>query len=67
MTDKEIKGQLRKLALSNRDALDEQYRKRAAESAAKKILFHPAVQNAEVIMIYMSFRSELDTVEIVEN
>ena len=67
MTDKEKTGQLRKLALSNRDALDEGYRLQAGKAAAEKVLEHPAVQKAEIIMIYMSFRSELSTVEIVEN
>ena len=67
MTDKENKGQLRKLALSNRNALDAQYRHQASKAVAEKLLELPLVKKADVVMIYRSFRSELETGEIVEN
>ncbi len=66
MSKNENKGRLRKLALSNRDGLSGEYRDSAGKIIAEKLLNHPLVKDAKIIMCYMSFRSEVPTMEIVE-
>lgn len=61
------KGWLRKLALSKRDNLSETERKEFSGTIAKRLLSLPEIEKADVIMCYRSFRSEADTVKIVEN
>lgn len=67
MIKKDDKGRLRKLALSNRNDIPQEQRKSAGEEAAKGLMSMPEIKATELIMCYMSFRSELPTGEIVEN
>jgi len=66
MSNNENKGRLRKLALSNRDGLSPEYRAEAGRKIAEKLLEQKIVADADLIMCYMSFRSEVPTAEIVE-
>lgn len=59
------KGQLRRLALSKRNELDEDFRKKAGDSIAASLLRHAAVEAAGTIMCYCDFRSEVPTRELV--
>ena len=59
------KGQLRKLALSNRDNTDEAYRKASGEQIAESLLAHPGIKAAKVLMCYRSFRSEVPTEKLI--
>lgn len=60
------KGQLRKLALSKRDSLEESYRRIADEKIKERLLKLQAVQDAKTVMCYKSFRSEADTSGIIK-
>ena len=60
------KGQLRKLALSKRNNVDEACRMTAGEKAAEKILALEELKTARVIMCYRSYRSEFPTDEIIK-
>lgn len=59
------KGQLRKLALSNRDNTDEAYRKASGEQIAKNLLAQPGLNAAKVLMCYRSFRTEVPTEKLI--
>ena len=62
----EEKGQLRKLALSRRNALSSLERKAAEEKIAAKLLKHPALERANIVMCYKSIRSELPTDALIQ-
>ena len=59
------KGQLRKLALSKRNSVDEACRISASEKTAERLLALDVVKKARLIMCYRSFRSEFPTDGII--
>ena len=63
--EKDEKGRLRKLALSDRDSIPLSCREAAGEKIAATVLSHPAVEKARLIMCYKSFRSEVPTDKII--
>lgn len=66
MINNKEKGQLRKLTLLKRDALSPLQRSNASALAAARLLSLPQLEEAQTVMCYVSFRSELDTGYIIE-
>lgn len=60
------KGQLRRLALSKRDALDTVLREEASAEIAKRLLSLLEMKAAKTVMCYKSFRSEVSTAQIIK-
>lgn len=55
------KGELRRKALEQRNLLEENQRKKASEIIQNKILLSSWYKEADIILSYASFRSEVDT------
>ena len=60
------KKTLRKEMLARRDALTLQERKEKSERIAKCVIALEEFQNANVVLIYDSIRSEVETAEIAQ-
>ncbi|MBQ2960820.1 MAG: 5-formyltetrahydrofolate cyclo-ligase [Oscillospiraceae bacterium] len=60
------KSQLRRLALSKRDALDTVLREEASAEIAKRLLSLLEMKAAKTVMCYKSFRSEVSTAQIIK-
>lgn len=60
------KKKLRKEMLARRDALTIQERKEKSEEIAKHVITLEEFQNANVVLIYDSIRSEVETAEIAQ-
>jgi 5-formyltetrahydrofolate cyclo-ligase len=61
------KSLIRKEVLSRRDALGSDVRKTKDESIIKRLLALPEFIKARTILLYASFRSEVDTIELLKN
>lgn len=62
----ETKKEIRKAVLLKRDALTEQVRKACDEKIRKQMIKFPCYLKADVILAYVSYRSEVDTIELIE-
>lgn len=60
------KGQLRALIREKRDKMDPVRRGRANAAIFDRIMGNPAVQNAAVVMTYVSMGSEPDTLRLID-
>lgn len=60
------KSLIRKKVLSRRDALNSDSRKTKDESIRKRLLALPEFIEARTILFYASFRSEVDTIELLK-
>jgi 5-formyltetrahydrofolate cyclo-ligase len=60
------KNRLRKTYLEQRDAMDPVVQKRSASLIRQQLFKHPAWRDAEQILCYVSFRSEVDTHMIIQ-
>ncbi len=58
---------IRKEVISRRDALSISVRKAKDESIRSRLLALPEFINARTILFYASFRSEVDTIELLQN
>jgi 5-formyltetrahydrofolate cyclo-ligase len=61
------KSHIRKEVISRRDALSISVRKAKDESIRSRLLALPEFIKARTILFYASFRSEVDTIELLEN
>jgi 5-formyltetrahydrofolate cyclo-ligase len=57
---------LRKAFVAQRDALDSLARKRASSMIRQRLFQHPAWRDAEHILCYVSFRSEVETHPLIQ-
>ena len=62
----ETKQEIRKRILSGRDQIPVEDRKRLSEKIKEQMLLCPAYCEAEVILAYVSYRSEVDTIGLIE-
>lgn len=62
----ENKNELRRLILQSRDEMDFENANRLSETAAKNVINSDLFKQAENIMVFASFRSEIDTIEIMK-
>lgn len=66
MTKLEQKKSLRKQMLSIRSELSEAYRTQASEKIWEQIYELPMYQNAETVYLYLSYQSEVDTLQQID-
>ena len=59
------KKELRKKLLQSRELLAEDYRAEAGKAICQKVLSMPSFVNSKCVLCYVSFRSEVDTREIL--
>jgi 5-formyltetrahydrofolate cyclo-ligase len=64
--EKQTKTQLRKKFLAFRDKLTPVARARDSAIIRQRIFRHPAWQDAQTILIYVSFRSEVETLKLIQ-
>ncbi len=62
----ETKKEIRRRILSARDQIPSEDRKRLSEKIKEQMLLCPAYCEAEVILAYVSYRSEVDTIELIK-
>lgn len=60
------KRELRKEILKLRDALTLEERERKSKEITKRVIAHKAFKQADIILLFSSFKSEVDTTEIFE-
>lgn len=60
------KKRLRAAALEKRDSLTAQQRRRNSDSIIKKLTGLPCYRDADAVLTYISFRSEVDTMPLTE-
>lgn len=60
------KKRLRATALEKRDSLTAQQRKRYSDSIIKNLTGLSCYQDADAVLTYISFRSEVDTIPLIE-
>ncbi len=60
------KKRLRAAALEKRDSLTAQQRKRYSDSIIKKLTSLPCYRDADAVLTYISFRSEVDTMPLTK-
>jgi len=61
------KSSIRKEVSFRRDGLSKEERKAKSENIARRLLELPEFINAQAILFYASFRSEVDTIELLKN
>lgn len=66
MTKSEQKRCLRKQMISIRNQLTEAYRKQASEKIWEQIYQLPEYQRAETVYLYLSYQSEVDTLQQID-
>ena len=66
-TDLKEKRLIRKEVISRRDALSISVRKAKDERISRRLLALPEFIKARTILFYASFRSEVDTIELLQN
>lgn len=62
----EAKALIRKEALKLRDGLAMQERVRKSERIMRSVAAHSLYQNAEYLLVYISYKSEVDTTRLIE-
>lgn len=60
------KKRLRVAALAKRDGLTAQQRRRYSDSIIKNLTSLPCYREADAVLTYVSFRSEVDTIPLIE-
>jgi len=60
------KKELRKEILKNRDALTVEERSEKSKIIAQKVISHKVFQEADIVLLYASYKSEVDTIDIFE-
>lgn len=60
------KKRLRAAALAKRDGLTAQQRRRYSDSIIKNLTSLPCYREADAVLMYISFRSEVDTIPLIE-
>lgn len=61
----ETKKEIRKRSLEKRKALSPDIRRKYSRVITERVLCHPFFQCADTILIYASFREEVDTTELI--
>lgn len=62
-----MKKELRKQILQLRDALTDEERHEKSKAITNRILNHPKFQSADCILLFASYKSEVDTTAIMEH
>ncbi len=62
----QTKAEVRARALALRDEIPAQERMRRSEKIVENLTDHACYQEAQALLIYVSFRSEVDTVSLIE-
>ena len=59
------KGEIRRQILAVRDGLLPEERRRLDREIGEKVLSHPAYREAQIILAYAGYRSEVDTMSLI--
>ena len=59
------KGEIRRQILAVRDGLLPEERRRMDRVIGEKVLSHPACREAQIILAYAGYRSEVDTMPLI--
>lgn len=62
----QTKAEVRARALALRDEIPAQERMRCSEKIVKNLTDHACYREAQALLIYVSFRSEVDTISLIE-
>ena len=62
----QTKAEVRTLALALRDEMPKQERMRCSEKIVKNLTEHTCYREAQELLTYVSFRSEVDTISLIE-
>lgn len=61
------KKELRKTILQKRDSLSPEQRHRKSQAITKRVIAHKSFQSAEKVLLFASYKSEVDTTELIRH
>lgn len=63
----ETKARIRKAALQTRDELTQEERMQKSDRILRSVIAHPWYGEAEVLLVYVSYKSEVDTTALIQS